>query len=62
LKTYLRKHRIRFTDIDVSADPQAAEDLVRRTGQQGVPQTDIDGEIIVGFDKARINTLLGIQG
>jgi len=61
LKTHLRKHRIRFTDIDVSQDQAAAEAMVRRSGQQGVPQTDIEGEIIIGFDKNRINTLLGIQ-
>jgi glutaredoxin-like YruB-family protein len=61
LKSHLRRNGIRFTDIDVSQDPRMAEELVRRTGQQGVPQTDIDGEIIVGFDKARINRILGIQ-
>jgi glutaredoxin-like YruB-family protein len=61
LKTHLRKNGIYYTDIDISRDPQMAEELVRRTGQQGVPQTDINGEIIVGFDKARINRLLGIQ-
>lgn len=62
LKTYLKNNRIRFTDVDVSRDQKAAEDLVRRSGQQGVPQTDINGEIIVGFNKSRINELLGIQG
>lgn len=62
LKNYLRQHQISFRDVDVSRDMQAAQDLVRRSGQRGVPQTDIDGQIIVGFDKARINQLLGIQG
>ncbi len=61
LKTHLRKNGIRFTDIDVSKDQKAAEAMVRKSGQQGVPQTDINGEIIVGFDKKKINTLLGIQ-
>ena len=61
LKTHLKKNGIRFTDIDVSKDQKAAESMVRRSGQQGVPQTDISGEMIVGFDKTRINTLLGIQ-
>ncbi len=61
LKSHLRKHHIMFTDIDVSADQHAAEELVRRSGQQGVPQTEIDGQIIVGFDKTRINNLLGIN-
>ena len=61
LKTHLKKNGIRFRDVDVSKDQKAAETMVARSGQQGVPQTDINGEIIVGFDKNRINTLLGIQ-
>ncbi|HKK10448.1 MAG TPA: thioredoxin family protein [Bacteroidales bacterium] len=60
LKDYLRKMNIRFVDIDVSKDQQKAQELVRRTGQQGVPQTDINGRFVVGFDKNRINQLLGI--
>lgn len=61
LKTHLRKNNIRFTDVDVSKDQKAAEAMVRKSGQQGVPQTDINGQIIVGFDKQKINTLLGIN-
>ena len=61
LKTYLRKNGIHFTDVDVSRDQSAAEEMVRRSGQQGVPQTDINGEIIVGFDRARISRLLEIS-
>lgn len=61
LKSYLRQHRVQFTDIDVSRDAVAARELVRKTGQQGVPQTDINGEMIVGFDKSKINRLLEIK-
>lgn len=60
LKTWLSKNNIRYTDIDVSADQRAAEALVKRSGQQGVPQTDIDGKIIVGFDQQRLKELLEI--
>ncbi len=60
LKQHLRKNRIRFTDIDVSRDQGAAQELMSRTGQTGVPQTNIDGEWIVGFDQARIDRLLNI--
>jgi glutaredoxin-like YruB-family protein len=62
LKSYLKQHKIRFRDIDVSRDQNAATEMTNRSGQQGVPQTDINGEMIVGFDKARINRLLGING
>lgn len=61
LKTYLKSNNIRFTDVDVSRNQEAAEEMVRRSGQQGVPQTDIEGQIVIGFDKNRINALLGIQ-
>jgi len=62
LKTYLRKNGIRFTDIDVSRDQASAQELVRRSGHQGIPQTIINGEIVVGFDKSKINRLLDIEG
>lgn len=62
LKTHLRLHNIRFTDVDVSKDHSAAQAMVAKSGQQGVPQTEINGEIIVGFDKNRINKLLNING
>lgn len=61
LKNYLKLHNIRYSEVDVSRDQQAAEQMVRRSGKQGVPQTDIEGQIVVGFDKNRINSLLGIQ-
>ncbi|MDI3478362.1 MAG: hypothetical protein PWQ59_1887 [Thermoanaerobacterium sp.] len=61
-KSYLRQNNIPFREVDVTKNPAAAEELVRRSGQRGVPQTDIDGTIVVGFDKTRLNTLLGIQG
>lgn len=60
LKTHLNKNGVKYTDIDVSKDQKAAETMRQRSGQQGVPQTDIGGEMIVGFEKNRINTLLGI--
>jgi glutaredoxin-like YruB-family protein len=61
LKTYFKLKNIAFTDIDVSRDQKAADALVKRSGQMGVPQTEINGEIIVGFNKPRINQLLGIK-
>ena len=61
IKRHFQEHGIRYREVDVSKDQKAAEEMVRRSGQQGVPQTDINGEMIVGFDRNRINTLLGIN-
>jgi glutaredoxin 3 len=60
-KTYLRGRGVPFRDVDVSRDPAAARDLVRRTGQMGVPVIEIDGRSIVGFDQARIDAALGLR-
>ena len=59
-KSYFRQKGIKFTDIDVSRDASAARDMVRRSGQQGVPVIDIGGKIVVGFDRVKINKYLGI--
>lgn len=58
LKSYLRERKVNFRDIDVSVDQKAAEQMVNKSGQQGVPQTHIDGQIVIGFDKNRIDNLL----
>ncbi len=60
LKSWLRKNGIPFTDIDVSKDEHAARELIRRSGQQGVPQTEINGKIVVGFDQKKLRELLEI--
>jgi glutaredoxin-like YruB-family protein len=59
-KKYFREKGIKFKDVDVSRDPVAARDMVRRSGQQGVPVIDIGGKIVVGFDRVKINKYLGI--
>ncbi len=62
LKNHLKRHGINFRDINVAADQQKAQELVRKTGQQGVPQAEINGQWVLGFDKAKVNRLLGIEG
>jgi len=61
LKAWLRKNQVAFREIDVSRDQAAAETMVRKSGQQGVPQTEINGQIVVGFDQNRLKNLLGIN-
>jgi len=60
LKQWLRKNHIHYTDIDVSRDETAARELMNRTGQQGVPQTEINGQVVVGFDQVKLKQLLEI--
>lgn len=60
-KKYFREKRIQFKDVDVSRDTAAARDMVRRSGQSGVPVIDIDGKIVIGFDRPRIDRMLEIR-
>jgi glutaredoxin 3 len=60
-KKYLRERGIKFKEVDVSRDAAAARDMVRRSGQQGVPVLDIGGKIVVGFDRPKIDKYLGFK-
>ena len=53
-KRYLKENRVRFKEIDIERDPKAAQDLVKKTGQMGVPVIKIGSRWIVGFDQPRI--------
>ncbi len=57
-KKYFEEKNVAFEDIDVSKDRTAAAEMVNKSGQRGVPVIDINGNIIVGFDKERIESLL----
>jgi glutaredoxin 3 len=57
-KDYFKKHKVKFTEVDVGEDKKAAEEMVEKSGQMGVPVIDIDGKIIVGFDKNAIEKAL----
>lgn len=61
VKQHLKRHQIKFKEIDISRDESAARDMVRRTGQQGVPVTLINNRPVVGFNKSEINRMLGIK-
>jgi glutaredoxin len=60
-KKYLREQGIKFKDVDVSRDQTAARDMLKRSGQQGVPVLDIGGKIVVGFDRPKIDQYLGLR-
>lgn len=60
-KEFLKEHGIEFEDLNVFLDLKAREEMINKTGQLGVPVTDIDGEIIVGFDRGKLKKLLNIK-
>lgn len=59
-KQFLKESNIEYTDVDVSTDQTKAQEMINRSGQMGVPVVDVDGTIIVGFDKDKIKEALKI--
>lgn len=58
VKRYLTSLNVPYSEVDVASDQAAAQELVSRTGQQGVPQTEIDGKFVVGYNTSEIDRLL----
>lgn len=57
-KQYFDKIDVKYEEKDVEKDPVYMQEAVQKSGQMGIPVIDIDGEIIIGFDKPRIDAAL----
>lgn len=62
MKGFLSQKGVKYTEHDVSVDRAAAEEMVKKTGQMGVPVITIDNEVVVGFDRPRLEQLLSRGG
>ena len=58
MKIFLKEKEIPFKEVNIQQDPIAANRLVQTTGQMGVPQTEINGQWVLGFDPNRVMQLL----
>ncbi len=58
VKEYLTEKKVEFKDVNVAADKAKAQEMIDKSGQMGVPVIDIDGQIIIGFDKAALEKKL----
>jgi glutaredoxin len=57
----MKKHKLKFSEVNVENDTEAAKEMVSKSGQRGVPVIEIDGKIVVGFDKAALAKILEIK-
>lgn len=57
----MKEHKVKFTNKNVGEDQKAAQEMIKKSGQQGVPVIDVGGEIIVGFDESKLRKLLKIE-
>ena len=60
-KEFLSENNVKFNELDVSSDQKAAQEMFKKSGQMGVPVTEVDGEIIVGFDKPKLKKALKLK-
>lgn len=60
-KQFLRENKIKFEEVDVSSNQEAAKDMIKRSGQMGVPVIDVDGQLLIGFDKEKLKKALKLK-
>ena len=64
-KNFLNEHKVAFEEVNVTEDPMRAQEAVLKSGQNGIPviviEKDGKEEVLVGFDEARLKTILEIK-
>lgn len=60
-KEFFKEHNVTYEEKDVARDMQAQQEMLGKAGQLAVPVIDIDGEVVIGFDKGRLSELLGVK-
>lgn len=60
-KSLFKDNNVAYEEKDVAADEKAREEMIQKSGQLGVPVIDIDGQIVVGFDKDKLSQLVGVK-
>ena len=58
-KDYLTNKGVAYTELNVAADLDARNAMVQRSGQLGVPVIEVDGQVVVGFNRGKLDELLG---
>lgn len=58
VKEFLKQNNVEFEDINVAQDQEKAQKMIQKSGQTGVPVVEIDGQIVIGFDEAKLKSLL----
>lgn len=61
LREFLKEKGIEFEEVDVSKDEKARDEMIKKSGKLEAPIVEIDGQIVVGFDKEKIVKLLHIK-
>lgn len=60
VKEFLGEKNIEFEDINVASNKEAAQEMMKKSGQMGVPVIDVDGQIMIGFNQEELEKALGL--
>ncbi len=60
-KEWFKEHDVKYAEVNITEHPEKAEEVVKLSGQTGVPVIDVDGEIIIGFDEDALKKALKIK-
>ena len=60
-KEFFKKNDVKYTEVNVEEDDKAAEEMIEKSGQMGVPVIDVDGKIIVGFNRPALEKALHLK-
>lgn len=60
-KAFFKEHDVAYEEKDVSQDAAARDEMIAKSNQMGVPVIDVDGELVIGFDKPRLSQLIGVK-
>ena len=61
VESFLKENKVKFVKKNVGEDAGARSEMLEKTGQLGVPVTDVNGTIIVGFDREKLKKSLGLK-
>ena len=60
-KAYFTEHNVQYEELNVANDARLQQEMIQKSGQMGVPVIDVDGKVIVGFDKSKLAELIGVK-
>ncbi len=60
-KEFFKANNVEYQELNVATDVTARNEMIQKSGQFGVPVIDIDGNLVIGFDKPRLSQLLGVR-
>ena len=60
-KSFFKANNLEYTEHNVASDMDKRKEMIDKTGQMGVPVIDVGGEIVVGFDEAKLRAALGVK-